>query len=135
MLETEGWRYSSDTGWSDWDIQIYGNLWWGVVARTVTEYHGGPKCLTRVRLHYKPVFTTVLTNVLAIGVVLYNLIFVKSIGLVFEGFCALYLVFLISLFWRGFRLKRRVAELMTAAASRSGLTRVFGQKAKPAPPA
>ncbi len=51
-LETEGWRYSTDTGWKPWDIQVYGNLWWNLRLRTVTEYHGGPKCLTRVRLTY-----------------------------------------------------------------------------------
>jgi hypothetical protein len=135
LLETEGWRYSSDTGWTNWDIQIYGNLWWGVVLRTVTEYHGGPKCLTRVGLSYKPVFTTVLTNVLLLAVVLYNVFFVKSVGLIFEGFCALYFVFLLSLAWRAFRLKRRVADLVVAAAVRSNLSRVFGAKAKPAPPA
>ena len=54
MLETEGWRYSTDTGWKSWDVQIYGNLWWNLRLRTVTEYHGGPKCLTRVRLTYSP---------------------------------------------------------------------------------
>ena len=50
LLEEEGWRYSTDTGWNEWDIQIYGNFWWSVALQTVTEYHGGGKCLTRVRL-------------------------------------------------------------------------------------
>jgi hypothetical protein len=27
LLEEEGWRYSTDTGWNEWDIQIYGNSW------------------------------------------------------------------------------------------------------------
>ena len=58
--ETEGWRYSSDTGWKNWDIRIYGNQFWSVQVATVTEYHGGPKCLTRVRLTYHAVVTTVL---------------------------------------------------------------------------
>ncbi len=50
LLEEEGWRYSTDSGWNEWDIQIYGNFWWSVALQTVTEYHGGPKCLTRVKL-------------------------------------------------------------------------------------
>ena len=33
LLETEGWRYSTDTGWKDWDVQIYGNFWWIVRCR------------------------------------------------------------------------------------------------------
>ena len=50
LLEEEGWRYSTDTGWNDWDIHIYGNFWWSIALQTVTEYHGGAKCLTRVGL-------------------------------------------------------------------------------------
>ena len=72
LLETEGWRYSSDTGWTNWDVQIYGNFWWIVKLRTVTEYHGGPKCLTRVRLGYKMVVTTFLANVIAISALVYR---------------------------------------------------------------
>src|SRR6266446_4657821 len=45
LLDEEGWRYSTDTGWNEWDIQIYGNFWWSVALQTVTEYHGGGKCL------------------------------------------------------------------------------------------
>jgi hypothetical protein len=37
------------------------------------------------------------------------------------------------MFARSNRLKRRVAELIVAAANRTGLDRVFGQKSKPAP--
>ena len=59
LLEDEGWNYSADTGWKDWDLQIYGNEFWSIKVRTVTEYHGGPKCLTRVRLRYQAVATTV----------------------------------------------------------------------------
>src|SRR5947199_46829 len=50
LLDEEGWRYSADSGWNDWDIQIYGNFWWSIALQTVTEYHGGGRCLTRVRL-------------------------------------------------------------------------------------
>ena len=49
LLEEEGWRYSTDTGWNEWDIQIYGNFWWSITLQTVTEYHGGMKALTRAR--------------------------------------------------------------------------------------
>ena len=77
-LETEGWRYSTDTGWKHWDIQIYGNVWWNLRLRTVTEYHGGPKCLTRVRLTYFPVFTTVLINLIVAPVFLYRQLFAHT---------------------------------------------------------
>ena len=59
LLEEEGWRYSTDTGWNEWDVQIYGNFWWSITLQTVTEYHGGPKCLTRAGLRYRFVPTTI----------------------------------------------------------------------------
>ena len=44
------WSYTLDTGWKPWDLQVYGSLWWVAHLATVTEYHGGPRCLTRLRL-------------------------------------------------------------------------------------
>ena len=41
-LQSEGWNYSIDTGWKDWNIQVYGSFWWGIKLRSVTEYHGAP---------------------------------------------------------------------------------------------
>ena len=66
LMDEEGWRYSTDTGWNDWDIHIYGNFWWSIALRTVTEYHGGPKCLTRVSLRNRFVTTTVIINLVAL---------------------------------------------------------------------
>ncbi len=130
LLETEGWRYSSDTGWSDWDVQIYGNFWWIVKLRTVTEYHGGPKCLTRVQLSYKMVVTTFLANVIALSALTYR--YTVAHDRHYWGL-ALYAVFLCVLFLRARRLKRRTADLVMAAAERCGLTRVYGDKARPRP--
>jgi glycosyltransferase involved in cell wall biosynthesis len=132
LLETEGWRYSADTGWKDWDIQVYGNQFWSVTMRTVTEYHGGPKCLTRVRLHYRPVATTVLMNLFILVVLGYRSVFLDKRDLyawIVYGFFALWIAF------RAWRLKRRFADLVIAAATKSGLTRVFGAASKPAPKA
>jgi len=56
QLDQEGWKYSADTGWTNWDYQIYGNHWWQIRLLTVTEEHGDGKRLTRVRLH--PTLTT-----------------------------------------------------------------------------
>jgi len=125
-LETEGWRYSADTGWKDWDVQIYGNFWWIVTVRTVTEYHGGPKCLTRAQLTSKPVVTAVLANVVVLAVLFYRH-FVSGMN---DGWLVgIYAVFLAMLWWRAWRLKKRVAELVIAAAGKCGLARV---DAKPA---
>ena len=129
-LETEGWRYSADTGWKEWDAQIYGNQFWIIKFRSVTEYHGGPKCLTRVNLGLKPVFTTVLINAVFIGVILWRYFISGKTDTVLW---AVFAIVSLSFAFRAYRLKRRSAHLVIAAANRCGLTRVFGSKSKPMP--
>jgi hypothetical protein len=130
LLEDEGWSYSSDTGWKDWDIQIYGNKFWSITVRTVTEYHGGPKCLTRVRLKYDAVATTILINGILLTALLYRQAFTPHADTLWW---VLYGLLLGSFFLRARRLKRRVADLVIQAAQHCDLMRVFGAASKPAP--
>jgi len=121
LLDEEGWNFSADTGWKSWDIQIYGNFFWSILLQSVTEYHGGPKCLTRVRLAYRFVSTTVIINLLALSLLLYRQLNnpLPALWLVVP-----YIIFLIFLVIRARRLKRRVAELVDVAAHRAGLQRI-----------
>jgi len=128
LLETEGWSYSSDTGWKEWDIQIYGNFWWITTLQTVTEYHGGPKCLTRVKLGHKMVVTTFLVNFPIVCLLFFRTVFMGSRDVVWV---ALYAIFVFVLLWRAYRLKARLADLVAAAATRCGLQPLHG-KAKAA---
>ena len=121
LLEEEGWRYSTDSGWNEWDIQIYGNFWWSIALQTVTEYHGGGKCLTRVRLRNRLVTTTVIFNLIAISLFIYRQINISHVDLRFLIPYGLFLVFLAT---RARALKSRVAELVDLAAVRAGLQRV-----------
>ena len=123
-LETEGWSYSTDTGWKEWDIQIYGSFWWGVTMRSVTEYHGGPKCLTRVRLASRMVATTFLANFLMISL----LIYLAATGHSMLLPVAIYAGAMFVIWTRGYRLKKRVAELVEASGQRIGLKRVDPRK-------
>lgn len=123
-LEDEGWSYSIDTGWKEWDIQIYGSFWWGIRLRSVTEYHGGPKCLTRVALSTRMVATTVLVNFLILSYLIYDFSIASSKA---SWFLGLYGIVIIGLFTVAYRLKKRVAELVEAAAQRCGLKRVKRQ--------
>src|SRR5213596_1295364 len=122
LLEEEGWRYSTDSGWNEWDIQIYGNFWWSIALQTVTEYHGGAKCLTRVRLRNRLVTTTVIFSLIATSLLIYRQLNVSHVDLWFIGF---YLLFLLFLATRARALKSRVAELVDLAAYRAGLQRVM----------
>jgi GT2 family glycosyltransferase len=120
LLEEEGWRYSADTGWKEWDALIYGNFWWSIILQTVTEYHGAGKCLTRVRLRYRFVTTTVIINLLVLAALIYRQL---NTTLTDIWVVVPYLVFLVFLVVRGHRLKRRVAELVDVAAYRVRLIR------------
>ena len=122
LLEEEGWRYSVDSGWNDWDIQIYGNFWWSIVLQTVTEYHGDAKCLTRVRLRNRFVTTTVIFNLVALSLLIYRQLNTSHVDLWFIIPYSLFLVFLAT---RARALKSRVAELVDLAAHRAGLERVL----------
>ena len=128
LLEQEGWRYSTDTGWKNWDVLVYGNLWWSVTAATVTEYHGGPKCLTRARLGLMMVPTTFLVNVILLSALLYRRVFTNNTD---HLLWLVYLGFVVWLAIRGYRMKRRVADLLIHAAQTVGLKRVAGKMAKP----
>jgi hypothetical protein len=132
LLEEEGWRYSTDTGWNDWDIKIYGNFWWSVVLQTVTEYHGGPKCLTRVRIRSRFVPTTVIFNLIALTLLIYRELSTSHID---RWFLIAYGLFLVFLATRARALKRRIAELVDLAGLRAGMQRITsrGKAAHPKP--
>lgn len=121
LLENEGWSYSLDTGWNDWDIQVYGSFWWVVRLRSVTEYHGGPKCLTRANLGLRMGGAIILANLLLLLVFTFQQFVGHGIpwwgGVAYAGFIAF-------LWTRGRRLRRRFGDLVTVAAKHAGLTRL-----------
>lgn len=124
-LESEGWSYSYDTGWKNWDAQVYGSFWWGIRMISVTEYHGGPKALTRVKLSVHTVATTLLLNAILLGIIAYR----QFTGDSWDFWLQIpYAIFVIVLLSRARRLKRRVAALVEAAANRCGLTRVTSKQ-------
>jgi hypothetical protein len=118
LLEDEGWSYSLDTGWNNWDVQIYGSFWWLVRLRTVTEYHGGPKCLTRGSLRLRAGGANFLANFLLLSVLAYQQFLGHGIPW-WSG--AAYGLFVLFLLVRARRLKRRVADLLSVAARHAGL--------------
>ncbi|HEV7300936.1 MAG TPA: glycosyltransferase [Tepidisphaeraceae bacterium] len=49
-VRTAGWRTRPDSGWSPWDLEIYGSRYTKVHIITATEHHHGSGYLTRVRV-------------------------------------------------------------------------------------
>lgn len=49
-LDQQGWEIKADTGWSDFDMEIYGSRWSHLQLATVAEAQAGGKQLLRCRL-------------------------------------------------------------------------------------
>jgi hypothetical protein len=49
-LEEQGWQFKADTGWSEFDVEIFGNRWSNLQLTTVAEPHCGEKQMFRCRL-------------------------------------------------------------------------------------
>jgi len=49
-LERLGWPHKTDIGWSEFDVEIYGNRWSNLQLTTATETHAGGRQLVRCRL-------------------------------------------------------------------------------------
>lgn len=49
-LDQQGWLFKSDIGWSDYDVEIYGNHWSQLQLATVAEDHAQGRHLIRCRL-------------------------------------------------------------------------------------
>ena len=95
--------------------------------RSVTEYHGGPKCLTRIKLDTQMVATTFLINLVLLTILAYRQLYVPGSDL---WLWIPYVIGVGILATRGYRLKRRVAELVDAAAQSCGFARI---RREPAP--
>ncbi len=68
-----GWRVRADSGWSNWDMEIYGSRYVKVRLTSASEHHDGRGMLTRVRVQLMPsTFCRVLT---VASVVLAGLLF------------------------------------------------------------
>jgi len=86
----------------------------------VTEYHGGAKCLTRVRLRNRFVTTTVIFNLVALSLLIYRQLNASHLDL---WYIIPYLLFMVFLLTRARALKSRVAELVDLAAHRAEMQR------------
>jgi GT2 family glycosyltransferase len=53
-LNERGWGKAVDSGWSDWDVEIYCHPWTIVRVSTAQEDHGAGRYLIRVRYRLRP---------------------------------------------------------------------------------
>jgi glycosyltransferase involved in cell wall biosynthesis len=73
-VHAAGWRMRVDSGWNEWDMEIYGSRYVKVRLTTMSEHHDGRGMLTRVRVELLPsTFCTVITFA---GLILTGLMFI-----------------------------------------------------------
>lgn len=53
-LNDNRWTKTLDSGWRDWDLEIYCHPWTVVQVRTVDEHHGDNKVLIRIGYRLRP---------------------------------------------------------------------------------
>jgi glycosyltransferase involved in cell wall biosynthesis len=131
LLEEEGWKYSLDTGWTNWDMHIFASRWWNLRLRSMTEIYPHGRRLTRVgNFMNVSTFSSLLGGILitfAMVTMLYRSYTVLPIigGLAFCTFIWLL---------HGLRLRHRLAELVEVAGIRAGLQPVAKEQGSSAQP-
>ncbi|HEY8966882.1 MAG TPA: glycosyltransferase [Candidatus Methylacidiphilales bacterium] len=151
LLDEEGWNYTLDTGWTDWDIHIFASRWWNIRLRTITEIYPHGRRLTRVgNFLVGSMFSNIVWIVLAVLTLVLSLTQVKELPFVgaFHGVvealdsgafneipfavaCGVLILHLAIWLLNGLRLRLRVAELVHVAALRAGLHAVGKKKRQP----
>ena len=53
-LHDAHWGMTFDTGWSDWDVEVFGHPWTCVRVASVQEEHGSGRRLVRLRYRFGP---------------------------------------------------------------------------------
>lgn len=118
FLDHEGWRYSTDTGWDQWDLLIYGNRWSQVRLLSVTEEHGDGKRLTRVRIVPELSVLAKIVAVVAAVVTLWTLI---RVGYDSVFYVTAVIFFLLMLLYSSFSRRNRIAQIVKVAARKCGM--------------
>jgi len=118
LLEEEGWKFSIDTGWMNWDLHVFASRWWSLRLRSMTEVYPQGRRLTRVGNGLNmSTFSWLMGGLL--------LTFSLTVILTCPG-TSWYLLgadFISGLGWflHGLKLRQRLAELVEVAGIRTGL--------------
>ncbi|MDR1145755.1 MAG: glycosyltransferase [Verrucomicrobiales bacterium] len=118
-LAQEGWRYVLDNGWGNWDVEILASRWWHIRLRTLSEHYPEEKRLTRVANNLLINTFSILALTVLAGLALTVSIYLGKP----HYWCPLAAVSVPVIGWilRGLAVRRRLAELIQAAALDAGL--------------
>jgi GT2 family glycosyltransferase len=119
-LTERGWGKNIDSGWSDWDLEVYCHSWTVVRIVTAQEEHGGGKHLIRIRYRMRLSGRTKLLVILA------GLLAVVSIawGSWLVGLATgVVLAVGAAAWWRGTQRAAQAIAVVRAMAAKLGLVR------------
>lgn len=114
-MQEENWKYFLDTGWNNWDIQIFSNIFWYTRLKSLTEIY--PHNERIIRINQKIVLANqgVLFIICLIFINLLMYLFLFNIFIP----CLIMTSFILSyLFIIPFRLKYNIAYLIQISAAR-----------------
>jgi glycosyltransferase involved in cell wall biosynthesis len=118
LLEEEGWKFSLDTGWTNWDMHIFASRWWNLRLRSMTEIYPHGRRLTRVgNFMNVSTFSSLTGGLLATFSIVWMLYRPYMSLAIVGGLSFVVFVWLLT----GLRLRHRLAELVEVAAIRAGL--------------
>ncbi|MFO0810208.1 MAG: glycosyltransferase [Gemmataceae bacterium] len=115
------WGRTIDSGWADWDVEVYCHLWTVVQIATAEEEHGGGKKLVRVRYRLRP--SGYLKALIAVTL----LIGATGAGLLSwldEAVCAGLLAVATGLWWHGTRRAALAVAVIDRWAADMGMVRM-----------
>jgi hypothetical protein len=113
-LEKHRWGKVIDSGWCDWDLEIFCYRWVTVQVCTTQEDHGSGKRLVRVRYRQRLRGYTKLLGLAGVAIAVGTMALDLTIGTVLLGLVP---VVFLSLWWRGARMAARVVALFEAVAA------------------
>jgi GT2 family glycosyltransferase len=120
-LHEYGWGKAIDSGWSDWDIEVYCHPWTILRVSTAQEEHGAGKRLIRVRFRMRDAgYTIALAStgvILLLGAALLRNVYLAVGSVLLSSMLWLLIKFCSA--WRG----ARVAAIFDLMAQRLELTR------------
>jgi glycosyltransferase involved in cell wall biosynthesis len=134
-VKKAGWKMRIDSGWADYDMEIYGSRYVKIRILTATEHHHNIGMMTRVRVELKmSKFCAVLffaSCMLAALLLLYMWPFSRTAALIPLTWSSMYLI-------NKWRVSRPVFGLIDEVAERAGFYPVFPKEPdqpEPAPAA
>ena len=117
-LSAGRWGVTLDTGWGDWDVEVFGHPWTCVRVTSVQEEHGEGKRLVRLRYRFGPTWLGWTVLVALAASVAFAAAFEPAVAAVLGGIAA------IAVLWtagRGGRLAARIRDAFDRNARAIGL--------------